>query len=57
VRHTARVPFGSYNVSAGAGAVVTPSLASGRLTILHRAGGVEREVKVAPAAHDACVVD
>jgi hypothetical protein len=37
--------------------VVTPSLASGRLTILDRAGGVEREVKVAPAAHDACVVD
>jgi DNA-binding beta-propeller fold protein YncE len=57
VRHTARVPLGSYNVSAGAGAVVTPSLASGRLTILDRAGGVEREVKVAPAAHDACVVD
>jgi DNA-binding beta-propeller fold protein YncE len=56
LRHAARVPLGSYNVAAGAGAVVTPSLASGRLTILGRAGGVERELKVARAAHDACMV-
>jgi DNA-binding beta-propeller fold protein YncE len=56
LRHTARVPLGSYNVSAGAGAVVTPSLASGRLTIADRAGAVDREVKVARAAHDACIV-
>jgi DNA-binding beta-propeller fold protein YncE len=56
VRHVARVPLGSYNVQAGAGAIVTPSLASGRLTILDRAGRVRREVKVARAAHDACVV-
>jgi DNA-binding beta-propeller fold protein YncE len=56
LRHAARVPFGSYNVTAGAGAVVTPSLASGRLTIADRGGAVEREVKVARAAHDACIV-
>jgi DNA-binding beta-propeller fold protein YncE len=56
VRHAARVTLGSYNVQAGAGAIVTPSLASGRLTILDRAGRVRREVKVASAAHDACVL-
>jgi DNA-binding beta-propeller fold protein YncE len=56
VRHVARVPLGSYNVQAAAGSIVTPSLASGRLTILDRAGRVGREVKVARAAHDACVV-
>jgi DNA-binding beta-propeller fold protein YncE len=56
VRHVARVPPGSYNVQAGAGAIVTPSLASGRLTILDRAGRVQREIKVARAAHDACLL-
>ena len=56
VRHVASVPLGSYNVQAGAGAIVTPSLASGRLTILDRAGRVRRELKVARAAHDACVL-
>jgi DNA-binding beta-propeller fold protein YncE len=56
VRHVARVPFGSYNVQAGAGAIVTPSLASGRLTILDRSGRAQREVKVARAAHDACIL-
>ena len=56
VRHVAHVPFGSYNIQAGAGAVLTPSLASGRLTILDRAGRVAREVAVAPAAHDACII-
>jgi DNA-binding beta-propeller fold protein YncE len=56
VRHVAHVPLGSYNVQAGAGAIVTPSLASGRLTILDRSGRVWRESKVARAAHDACVL-
>jgi DNA-binding beta-propeller fold protein YncE len=56
VRRVARLPFGSYNVDAGAGAVVSPSLASGRLTILDRAGRVRHEVKVASAAHDACIL-
>jgi hypothetical protein len=56
VRRTARVPYGSYNIQAGAGAVVSPSLARGTLTILDRAGRVRHEVKVARAAHDACVL-
>ena len=56
VRHTARVPYGSYNVQAGAGAVVTPSLSHGTLTILDRSGRVRHEVDVARAAHDACLV-
>jgi hypothetical protein len=55
VRRTARVPYGSYNVQAGAGAVVTPSLARGTLTILDRAGRVAHELEVAHAAHDACL--
>jgi DNA-binding beta-propeller fold protein YncE len=57
VRRTARVPYGSYNVQAGAGAVVTPSLARGTLTILDRAGRVRHELEVARAAHDACLLD
>jgi DNA-binding beta-propeller fold protein YncE len=56
VRHVARVPRGSYNVQAGAGAIVSPSLASGRLTILDRSGAVRRELKIARAAHDACIL-
>lgn len=55
VRRTSRVPYGSYNVQAGAGAVVTPSLARGTLTILDRAGRVRSELRVAPAAHDAAI--
>ena len=56
VRRTARVPYGSYNVQAGVGVVVTPSLARGTLTILDRAGRVRHEVQVARAAHDACLI-
>jgi DNA-binding beta-propeller fold protein YncE len=56
VRRTARVPYGSYNIQAGAGAVVTASLARGTLTILDRAGRVRHEVRIAPAAHDACLL-
>jgi hypothetical protein len=56
VRNVARVPYGSYNVQTGAGAVVTPSLSRGTLTILDRAGRVRREVEVARAAHDACIL-
>lgn len=56
VRHAVRVPHGSYNVAAGGNAAVTPSLSSGRLTILDGAGRVDETVKVASAAHDACIV-
>jgi DNA-binding beta-propeller fold protein YncE len=56
VRNVARVPYGSYNVQSGAGAVVTPSLSRGTLTVLDRAGRVRREIEVARAAHDACIL-
>jgi DNA-binding beta-propeller fold protein YncE len=55
VLRTTHVAYGSYNVQAGAGAVVTPSLSRGVLTILDRTGRVKHEIRVAPAAHDACV--
>ena len=56
VRHEATVPLGSYNVQRGAGTVLTPSLALGKLTILDPHGRVGREVRVAAAAHDACAL-
>jgi hypothetical protein len=42
-------------VQAGAGAVLTPSLTAGTLTILDREGRVRREVQIARAAHDAFI--
>jgi DNA-binding beta-propeller fold protein YncE len=54
---TARVPLGSYNIQRGAGRVLTPSLGGGMLTVLDRHGRVTGEVRVASAAHDACVVE
>jgi DNA-binding beta-propeller fold protein YncE len=56
VRRSARVPLGSYNVQGGAGRVLTPSLSAGTLTILDARGRVLHSVRVADAAHDACVV-
>ena len=54
VRHVARVPYGSYNVQAGAGFIVTPSLSRGTLTVLDRTGRVRRELEInLKAAHDA----
>ena len=54
--HAARIPIGSYNVQRAGGFVLTPSLNMGTLTILDRHGRVRRSVRVARAAHDACVV-
>jgi hypothetical protein len=54
--HTARVPRGSYNVQRAGAYVLTPSLGAGTLTILGARGDVLREVHVAAAAHDACMV-
>ena len=48
------VTTGSYNVCALAGRVVTPSLDDGRLTLLDARG--LRSVRLAPHAHDACIV-
>ena len=53
---TARIPVGSYNVSRASGVVVSPSLERGTLCLLDRNGVRRRTVRVAPAAHDACVV-
>ncbi len=49
-----RIPAGSYNVCAQAGRVVTPSLDVGTLTLLDARG--LRSVRIAPNAHDACLV-
>ena len=54
--HTARVPRGSYNVQRAGPLVLTPSLGAGTLTVLDTHGRVMREVHVAAAAHDACML-
>ena len=51
---TRRIPTGSYNVCAQAGKVITPSLGLGTLTMLDHSG--LRSVRIAPNAHDACLV-
>ena len=53
---TSRIPVGSFNVTHGAGHVVSPSLERGTLCILDRNGRVRRTVRVAPAAHDVCLI-
>lgn len=55
VRRTSAIPIGSYNVQFAAARVLTPSLEHGTLTVLSPAGTVLRRVRVAAAAHDACV--
>jgi hypothetical protein len=52
----ARVPRGSYNVQRAGDFVLTPSLGAGTLTILDTNGGVLKIVRVADAAHDACML-
>ena len=51
-----RVPIGSYNVAFGGGAVVSPSLSRGTVSVLDRNGRVRAVRRIAHAAHDACVV-
>jgi DNA-binding beta-propeller fold protein YncE len=48
------VPAGSYNLCALAGRVITPSLDRGTITLLDHRG--LRSVRIAPNAHDACIV-
>ena len=55
-RRRTATPLGSYNVQQAASRVLTPSLNHGTLTVLDPDGRVVRQVRVAPAAHDACVV-
>jgi streptogramin lyase len=52
----ARVPTGSYNLAFAYGCLVTPSLARGTVSLLHRDGRVRLVRRVARAAHDACVL-
>ncbi|MGI9097547.1 MAG: YncE family protein [Solirubrobacteraceae bacterium] len=56
LRRRTRIPAGSYNVQRTGGRVVTPSLATGRLTVLDRHGVVAGQARVAASAHDACIV-
>jgi hypothetical protein len=49
-----RVTTGSYNVCAQGGRVITPSLDDGRLTLLDSRG--LRSARLAPHAHDACII-
>jgi DNA-binding beta-propeller fold protein YncE len=50
---TTRIPIGSYNVQAGHGLVLTPSLADGALSVLDARGGVVHRIQVATSSHDA----
>jgi len=51
---TTGIQVGSYNVQAGAGRILTPSLERGTLTVLDARGGLLRLVQVARSSHDAC---
>jgi len=51
------VAKGSYNVQHGGGCVITPSLDDGTVTIVGELGKVVSRTQVAPAAHDACVIE
>ena len=51
-----RIPLGSYNVQEAGGLVLTPSLASGTLSVADRRGRVIRRVRASRSSHDACFV-
>jgi DNA-binding beta-propeller fold protein YncE len=50
------VPLGSYNVTAGAGHALTPSLSRGTVSVLDATGRMRAVRRIARAAHDACIV-
>jgi DNA-binding beta-propeller fold protein YncE len=50
------IPVGSYNVQSGWGVVLTPSLDTGTLTVLDRAGRTRYRAEIARSSHDACVM-
>lgn len=54
ILRAARIPVGSYNVQAGLGHVITPSLDRGTLAVLDRHGSLLGVVQVADSCHDAC---
>jgi DNA-binding beta-propeller fold protein YncE len=53
---TTAVPVGSFNVQAGFGRVLTPSLSDGKLSVLDPSGRLLTEAQVAPSCHDACFI-
>jgi DNA-binding beta-propeller fold protein YncE len=53
---TTRIPVGSFNVQAGFGHVLTPSLNDGKLSVLDPSGSLLTEAQVAPSCHDACFI-
>ena len=56
VLHGTAVPVGSYNVQAGAGRILTPSLERGTLSVLDGRGRLLRRVQVSRSSHDACFI-
>jgi hypothetical protein len=54
--HETAVAVGSYNVQYAAGAVLTPSLNEGTLTVVDARGRQRLRVRVAASCHDACLV-
>ena len=56
LRRRTHVAVGSYNIQRTGARVVTPSLGSGRLTVLDGHGRVAGQAHVAESAHDACIV-
>lgn len=53
---TAPVPIGSYNVTTGAGVVITPSLSMGTLSSVAPGRRSAGSARVARSAHDACML-
>jgi len=53
---TTRIPVGSFNVQAGFGRILTPSLDNGTLCVLDQQGTLLNQIQVASACHDACFV-
>jgi DNA-binding beta-propeller fold protein YncE len=54
--HETAIPTGSYNVQAGHGLVLTPSLDHGTLSVLSRGGELLHRIHAAASCHDACFV-
>lgn len=52
----AAIPRGSYNVASSGRWVVSPSLDARTLAVLSAAGAPVARLRVAPAAHDACIL-
>jgi DNA-binding beta-propeller fold protein YncE len=56
VLRTTTIPTGSYNVQAGTGRILTPSLEHGTLSVLDGAGRLLRRMQASRSSHDACFI-